>query len=816
MSPTSQSKSLASKSDALLTELIDEVSAKLEAGEPVDLDAFIAAHPERAEALRKVLPALAVLADLGRSAAGGLDDGLTSPRIDADTLGELGDYRIVREIGRGGMGVVYEATQISLNRRVALKVLPFAGALDAHHLARFRLEAQAAAQLHHTNIVPVFAVGAERGVHYYAMQFIEGKTLAELIHELRIAQGLDEPAQTESGEASPTLASRLASGELAPAEPLPSPLAGEGGPKGRMRGAPAPDGAARKPATASVASTPTHTRAFFRTVANLGLQAAEALDYAHRFGILHRDIKPANLLVDIHGNLWVTDFGLARFGDDASLTMTGDLLGTLRYMSPEQALGHPAVVDQRSDVYGLGVTLYEVLTLQPAFDGYGRQEILRRISFEGPRPPRKVDPTVPRDLETIVLKAMSKEPGSRYATAGELADDLRRFSEHKPIRARRPSLWEQALRLGRRHAGVVAAALVVLMIAVGGLLTGIILIGSERDATRAALARAIDQEKIARGNAEEAMAQARRAYENHNWFIQGLTEPLKRMANPDLAKDPEYASMRREVISEAIRAYRGFFATQDQDPEKRFQAADTWIHIALLYTVVDDHVSAQNAYRMAIRIVEDANEKESSAATWSSVGQVHCHLAMELWDVGKRAESEPHFRRATEALRRATEWNPQDPGMLQSSAWFLSLFQDIRFRDPPRALEHARRLVALSSDKENRRFYSFGRRPLFTLGLADYRMGNLDAARKALERSIELREGGDAYEWFVLAMVVGRQGDPERAHRLYRDAVRWMRTYRYSDFELHVLDTEAASVLGMAAKASSTAKEENATRSSKP
>jgi eukaryotic-like serine/threonine-protein kinase len=471
MSPTSQTKSSASKSDALLTELIDEVSARLEAGEPVDLDAFIAAHPERAEALRKVLPALAVLADLGRSAAEGQDDGLTSPRLDAESLGELGDYRILREIGRGGMGVVYEATQISLNRRVALKVLPFAGALDAQHLARFRLEAQAAAQLHRTNIVPVFAVGTERGVHYYAMQFIEGKTLAALIRELRAQSGLPARGSNETAdevETASTLAADLFSGRFGPPEappvrrgsPDPADPQDRRSPPPSTR--PAEEGELRSSAwrgedtrakqrSSPTNATPTRDRAFFRTVANLGVQAAEALEYAHRFGILHRDIKPANLLVDIRGNLWVTDFGLARFGDDASLTMTGDLLGTLRYMSPEQALGHPAVIDQRSDVYGLGVTLYELVTLQPAFDGRARQEILRRIAFEDPRPPRKVSMSVPRELETIVIKALSKEAASRYTTAEEQADDLRRFVEHKPIKARRPTAWEQAVQWGRRH-----------------------------------------------------------------------------------------------------------------------------------------------------------------------------------------------------------------------------------------------------------------------------------------------------------------------------------------------------------------------------
>jgi serine/threonine protein kinase len=310
--------------------------------------------------------------------------------------------------------------------------------MDARHLARFRIEAKAAAQLHHTNIVPVFAVGSERGVHYYAMQFIEGKTLADLIRELRTQSGLPAPGAgdpDDGTDAGPALAADRISGRL---EPRDLPRAG---PPTRSRSAKA------EPSNAS----PTRQRAYFRTAANLGLQAAEALEHAHRFGILHRDVKPANLLVDVRGNLWVTDCGLARLGDDASLTMTGDLMGTLRYMSPEQALTQPIGVDHRTDLYSLGATLYEVLTLAPAFQGRDRRELLRQIALEEPRPLRRVNDAVPAELETIVIKAMAKEPSERYATAQGLADDLRRFLEDKPIRARRPSWPERVRKWVRRH-----------------------------------------------------------------------------------------------------------------------------------------------------------------------------------------------------------------------------------------------------------------------------------------------------------------------------------------------------------------------------
>jgi hypothetical protein len=186
-------------------------------------------------------------------------------------------------------------------------------------------------------------------------------------------------------------------------------------------------------------------------VADLVIQAAEALEHAHQLGIVHRDIKPANLLLDGHGHLWITDFGLAHCQSQAGLTMSGDLVGTLRYMSPEQALGKRGLVDHRADVYSLGVTLYELLTLEPAFSGSDREELLRQVAFEEPYPPRRRNKAIPRELETIVLKAMEKSPDGRYVTAQELAEDLRRFLDHKPVQAKRPSVVQRVSKWCRRN-----------------------------------------------------------------------------------------------------------------------------------------------------------------------------------------------------------------------------------------------------------------------------------------------------------------------------------------------------------------------------
>jgi WD40 repeat protein/serine/threonine protein kinase len=457
--------------------LIERLTARLHAGEALELAEVQRLHPEHAEQLGEVWPTLQALAELERSRPS-----------DTTFLGELGDFRIVREVGRGGMGIVYEAEQMSLRRRVALKVLPFAGMLDPRALRRLHNEARAAASLHHEHIVPVHGVGCERGVHYYAMQFIDGHTLADLIAAQRgpaadtvdASRALSTPdaPQPATGEQPTTAYAPPA----APAPPAARTAAGEA------------EGTERAPRDA----------ACFRRAAEWAAQAAEALEHAHQLGVVHRDVKPANLMLDGRGKLWVADFGLARFGADAGLTMTGDLLGTLRYMSPEQALAKHGLVDHRTDVYSLGATLYELLTLRPAVEGKDQAEILRRILFDDPTAPRALDRAVPADLETVVLKAMAKEPAERYSTAQELADDLRRFLEHKPVLARRPGAGQRLRKWGRRHPEAVGAGVVVLLLVVVGLAVSTGLITTAYRAETKAKDDAWEAEGKAQANARRA------------------------------------------------------------------------------------------------------------------------------------------------------------------------------------------------------------------------------------------------------------------------------------------------------------------------
>jgi serine/threonine protein kinase len=460
--------------DSAVIRALEGYLEALRSGHPCSRAELLTRHPEIADALLECLSGLefiqAAANQLGE--AGTAQAGRQSDPVPPSA--QLGDYRILREVGRGGMGVVYEAEQVSLGRRVALKVLPFAAAIDPKQRQRFQIEAQAAAQLHHPHIVPIFAVGCDQGIHYYAMQFVEGRSMAAIVRELRCGDPVlaksvarcSRPSSIDTEEATPSpngVGPVLVHGASVADKSIPAET-------GRLTNGfsvPAPatasDRADESPVPTAVA-TLHQDRAFCRCVARLGADAADALDHAHGLGIIHRDIKPANLLIDQDGAVWITDFGLARFHADLSLTGTGDVVGTLRYMSPEQAQARRGVVDQRTDVYALGVTLYELLTLRPAFDGRDHQELLRQIADDEPIPPRRLNPAIPRDLETIILKAMAKDVSGRYATAQEMAGDLRRFLDDQPIVARRPGPIERGWRWARRHSKQLTSAAAIVVV----------------------------------------------------------------------------------------------------------------------------------------------------------------------------------------------------------------------------------------------------------------------------------------------------------------------------------------------------------------
>lgn len=483
-------------------------------------------------------------------------------------LGQLGDYQLLREIGRGGMGIVYEAHQISLNRRVALKVLPFATALDPKQLQRFKNEAQAAAQLHHNAIVPVYAVGNERGVHYYAMQYIEGQSLATMIRELR-------------QQASPR--------QIAPAFSSPNDLPSTG-PYGVDEPTP-PPAAAESPTQAVTAiSTERSSRSarFYRRVAELGIRATEALEHAHQEGVVHRDIKPANLLVDDRGNLWITDFGLALFHSDAGLTMTGELLGTLRYMSPEQAMGKRMLVDHRTDIYSLGVTLYELLTLTPVFDGHDRQELLNQIANDEPRPPRALDKSIPVELETIIIKAIAKQPIERYTSVQDMGDDLRCFLEDKPIKARRPTLREKAVKWARRHRPVVVSAAVLLILSFIGSVVFSVIIAREHSETLRAYKGETEKANLANKNLHQA---------------RDVVDTITRISE-DLGENADPQRGRRKILETSLKYYQSFIEQNGDDPSFQAETAASYAKVANLLSDLGANLDALGASENARRMYE--------------------------------------------------------------------------------------------------------------------------------------------------------------------------------------------------------------------
>src|SRR5262245_58045613 len=504
----------------LVAKVVAEWRERLLQGEHFEVNEYAAKYPTIADELRELFPAIVMIEDL-KGDVGGLTGSIGAGAIVAEgrILERLGDFRILREIGRGGMGIVYEAEQESLGRHVALKVLPAQALLDPQKQKRFQREAKAAARMHHTNIVPVYGVGEHEGMYYYVMQFIRGLGLDEILGELKrlhqarrgtnaltaareaiappkdlsaanvalsLLSGQFARTAAATGEAGveaqfgpyAETATRIASPEEGNGsdEPLPAVslvpkdrLPATGGPPRKAAGSPGIAGLSSSDVLSGSGDKSTLTesgRHYWQSVARIGIQVSEALDYAHAQGILHRDIKPSNLLLDTQGTTWVTDFGLAKATTEGdNLTHTGDIVGTLRYMAPERFNG---VSDARGDIYSLGLTLYEMVAERPAFEESDRGKLIKQVTTTTPPNPRKLNPTIPRDLETIVLKAVDREPARRYQTARAMADDLKRFVDDKPIHARQASSAERLWRWCRRNPVVasLSAAILTLLVAV--------------------------------------------------------------------------------------------------------------------------------------------------------------------------------------------------------------------------------------------------------------------------------------------------------------------------------------------------------------
>jgi eukaryotic-like serine/threonine-protein kinase len=576
--------------EPLYGDVTDQILTDLRAGREPDLAAIAQRYPALAGELEDHAAQLAAI--LQADAPAGTDD---MPR-------RIGDFYLLREVGRGGMGIVYESEHLSTGRRAALKVLTGAALLDPIRRQRFQHEAQAAARLKHPHVVPVFTVNTEGELPYYAMQFIDGPSVAAVIDDRR--------RQSRNG---------------APANPE-----------------------------------------FYRTAARWAAQAAAALHYAHEDGIIHRDVKPANLLVDGTGNIWVADFGLARLRGEVTLTATGDTVGTLRYMSPEQAQGARGVADHRVDIYALGATLYELLTLEPVIAGEDRAEVLRRLLDDDPQPPRSVQPAIPHDLETVVLKAVRKDPAERYATAQEFADDLERVLAGEPVQARRPTSRELARRWARRHAVrlAIAGGVLVLLSAILAASTALT-VRAYAEANRNAADAKRNQDEAKRNQDEAKLAQQvaerKQDYAERSRAVarRAVDQVLTGVVRDWLDGDTELEPVQQHLLEQLLACCQELANEDPTDTEARFRVAEARHHAGAILLRLGRYEPALQSQQQAL--AELASLDPTPAAHRFLRSRCLNSAGGSLYFLGKQAKAEQGLREAIALVDGLRTEDPKNP-----------------------------------------------------------------------------------------------------------------------------------------------------------
>ena len=604
--------------------LAEEFSERLRAGEHPSITEYVERHPEWADQIDELFPSIVLMEQLSDQKHAVRKDQVTISRLLGPKAEQLGDYRIVREIGRGGMGIVYEAEQTSLGRRVALKILSPQTVSSPRQLQRFRREAKAAARLHHTNIVPVFGVGKQDDLHYYVMQYIQGRGLDEVL-----------------------------------SEPIP-PLAATG-----------PD------------------LPYWRNIAEIGVQVAGALDYAHSQRILHRDIKPSNLLMDTRGTVWIADFGLVKLAEEEDLTKTGDFVGTLRYMAPEQFEGQ---ADTRSDIYSLGLTFYELLTLRPAFDDTDGNRLGQRLKQQSPPRPRTINARIPRDLETITLKATAFDPDHRYPTAGALAEDLQRFLDDRPILARRITPIERLWRWGRRNRLVASLSGLALALLVLVAVVASVAYARTRDAN-VEVGRAWTGEKEQRKNAEMtselALEALDRIFERFapNRIVAPSALTIENAEGQQIEVPvPAVLSDEAAALLEDLLVFYDRLAERGDD-DSRFQRkiAEANRRVGDIRQRLGQFGEARTAYERAIQKFQQLNDADLDRAKISTeIARVYNELgnvyrARQQLDAAR--ESHAHARDLLESIASASLQAPPEVRYELARTYYL----DRKYRTQPAA-----------------------------------------------------------------------------------------------------------------------------------
>ncbi len=684
--------------DKLIDALSEEFVAKSRAGENPLIEEYVARHPELEERIRAIFPSIAMMENLGRQQHHDLKIAQSAATEQKLPFERLGDFQIVREVGRGGMGVVFEAVQSSLDRNVAVKVLSNHALLDEKHIQRFEREARTAAKLHHTNIVPVFGVGQADGYFYIVMQLIDGVSLDLVLKSYR-----RWITSTEQPHRSDLLryASQSCRHERTPRTEQDSIAETMAGGKSTET--------AKDWNEQSSSETTGHDDSaihkldlrHFISVANIGLQVARGLDYAHRKGILHRDVKPGNLLIDENENVWIVDFGLAKGLGHDDVTRTNDIVGTLRYMAPEQV--HTGS-EQRSDIYSLGLTLYELLTLQPAFDDRDIRRNLRPSQSVEVLRPSKLLPNLPVDLETIVLKCCAMQPQNRYASAADVADDLYNFVNGLPIHARPWTNWEKLTRWYANNTlvGNLAAAtasLLLLLVAVGG-------VGYQT--TQVAYKREQQERARAEQTLKTSVESMNRVFDS--FVPRGSTYQLQISDDQDdaisVSIQPTVSNETAVILEELLAFYEQFSEQYQNRVELKRSFARAKIKIADIRLLLGQWQAAEAAYLDAIDSLRFFADRVGDDQSIVEFATLYHRLGDAYLQKRKTKDAIAAYRSALQFLESKLDGATSDTEIKFQIAksWYLIGKAGIpNVHGPAPSMDHLRRGIASWVGKKRRR-----------------------------------------------------------------------------------------------------------------